>query len=65
VLEYLLKAARHRRDVLLVEVRGEVLLDAPPVYRARVTLMPAMPVEGGFAGAPEERGAEVVSLQSA
>ena len=24
------------------------------------TLMPAMPVEGGFAGAPEERTAEVV-----
>ena len=25
------------------------------------TLMPAMPVAGGFAGAPEERSAEVVS----
>ena len=25
------------------------------------TLMPAMPIEGGFAGAPEERTAEVVS----
>ena len=29
------------------------------------TLMPAMPVEGGFAGAPQERGAGVVNLQTA
>ena len=28
-------------------------------------LMPAMPVAGGFAGAPEERGAEIVNLQTA
>jgi len=26
---------------------------------------PAMPVQGGFAGAPEERGAGVVNLQTA
>jgi hypothetical protein len=29
------------------------------------TLMPAMPVEGGFAGQPEERLAEVSNLQTA
>ncbi len=29
------------------------------------TLMPAMPVEGGFAGAPQERGAGIVNLQTA
>jgi hypothetical protein len=29
------------------------------------TLMPAMPVEGGFSGAPDAREAEVVNLQSA
>ncbi|HEY5143262.1 MAG TPA: hypothetical protein VII98_07155 [Solirubrobacteraceae bacterium] len=28
-------------------------------------LMPALPVEGGFSGHPEERVAEVVNLQSA
>jgi hypothetical protein len=28
------------------------------------TLMPAMPVEGGFAGAPEERRAEAINLQT-
>ena len=28
------------------------------------TLLPAMPVEGGFAGQPEERGAEVMNLQT-
>ena len=27
------------------------------------TLMPAMPVEGGFEGRPEERGAEVSNLE--
>jgi hypothetical protein len=27
-------------------------------------LLPAMPVEGGFEGRPEERGAEVVNLES-
>jgi hypothetical protein len=29
------------------------------------TLMPAMPVEGGFAGAPDAREAEAVNIQSA
>jgi hypothetical protein len=29
------------------------------------TLLPALPVEGGFAGAPEERVAEVVHLEMA
>ena len=29
------------------------------------TLMPAMPIEGGFAGAPEAREAEIVNLQTA
>ena len=29
------------------------------------TLMPAMPVEGGFSGQPDERVAEVVNLQTA
>ncbi len=29
------------------------------------TLMPALPVEGGFAGHPEERTAEVVNLEAA
>lgn len=29
------------------------------------TLLPAMPVEGGFAGQPEERVAEVSNLQTA
>ncbi len=28
------------------------------------TLLPAMPVEGGFAGQPEERVAEVMNLQT-
>ena len=28
------------------------------------TLMPAMPVEGGFEGQPEERGAEVSNLET-
>ena len=28
-------------------------------------LIPSMPVEGGFAGAPEERVAEVVNLETA
>jgi hypothetical protein len=28
------------------------------------TLMPAMPVEGGFEGRPEERGAEVSNLET-
>ena len=28
-------------------------------------LMPSMPVEGGFAGAPEERTAEIVNLVTA
>ena len=28
------------------------------------TLMPAMPVEGGFEGQPEERGAEVANLET-
>jgi hypothetical protein len=28
------------------------------------TLMPAMPVAGGFEGQPEERGAEVVNLET-
>jgi hypothetical protein len=28
------------------------------------TLMPAMPVEGGFAGQPDERGAEVSNLET-
>ena len=27
------------------------------------TLVPALPIEGGFAGAPEERGAEVANLE--
>jgi hypothetical protein len=27
-------------------------------------LLPSMPVEGGFEGRPEERGAEVVNLES-
>ena len=29
------------------------------------TLMPSMPVEGGFEGRPEERGAEVSNLETA
>ena len=29
------------------------------------TLIPSMPVEGGFAGQPQERTAEVVNLQTA
>jgi len=29
------------------------------------TLMPALPVDGGFAGAPEERVAEVAHLETA
>jgi hypothetical protein len=29
------------------------------------TLLPALPVEGGFAGAPEERVAEVAHLEMA
>jgi len=29
------------------------------------TLMAAMPIEGGFAGAPEERGAEITNQQTA
>jgi hypothetical protein len=29
------------------------------------TLLPAMPVERGFAGQPEERVAEVIKLQTA
>ncbi len=29
------------------------------------TLLPSMPVEGGFAGRPEERAAEVVNLVTA
>ncbi len=29
------------------------------------TLMPSMPVDGGFAGRPEERGAEVSNLETA
>jgi hypothetical protein len=28
------------------------------------TLLPAMPVEGGFDGQPEERGAEVANLET-
>jgi len=28
------------------------------------TLMPSMPVEGGFAGQPEERGAEIANLET-
>ena len=28
-------------------------------------LLPSMPVEGGFEGQPEERGAEVTNLQTA
>ena len=28
------------------------------------TLLPALPVEGGFAGAPEERAAEVAHLET-
>ena len=28
------------------------------------TLLPAMPVEGGFDGQPQERGAEVASLET-
>jgi hypothetical protein len=31
----------------------------------RETLMPSMPVEGGFQGGPEERGAEVSNLETA
>jgi hypothetical protein len=29
------------------------------------TLIPSMPVEGGFGGQPEERGAEVANLETA
>ena len=29
------------------------------------TLLPALPVDGGFAGAPEQRVAEVVHLETA
>lgn len=31
----------------------------------RETLMPSMPVEGGFAGQPEERTAEIINLATA
>ena len=44
-----------------------VLWDAQEQSKAfmKNTLLPALPVEGGFEGAPEERNAEVAHHQSA
>jgi hypothetical protein len=44
-----------------------VLWDSEEKSRAfmRDTLMPALPVQGGFAGAPEERTAEVAHQETA